>query len=291
MLQQIFTGEDVALVIKREDLLHPSLGNKYYKLKYNLVEAKALGCDTILTFGGAFSNHIAAVAAIGKQEGFKTIGVIRGDELSVVNPTLKSAGENGMQFYFLSRDTYRQKTRESLYADLEARFGHFYLLPEGGTNALAVKGCAEILGPDTADFDYICCAVGTGGTLSGLIQGSMPNQNIIGFPVVKDDSLQSEIGKYTSKGNWSLNWDYSFGGYAKIDSQLVSFMNKLYSETGIPTDPVYTAKLLFGVMDLIGKKKFEKGARILAIHTGGLQGVDGMNQRLCKLNLPTIDYV
>lgn len=291
MLQQIFTGEDVSLVIKREDLLHPSLGNKYYKLKYNLAEARALGHDTILTFGGAFSNHIAAVAAIGKQTGFKTIGVIRGDELLAANPTLKGAAENGMQFYFVSRETYRQKNQESLYAELESHFGRFYLLPEGGTNTLAVKGCVEILGTDTADFNYICCAVGTGGTLSGIIEGSVPHQRIIGFPVVNDASLQSEIGKYTDRRNWSLNWDYSFGGYAKIDGRLVSFMNKVYSETGIPTDPVYTAKLLFGVMDMIGKKQFDKGSRILAIHTGGLQGIEGMNQRLRKLNLPTIEYV
>lgn len=291
MLQEILIDKKISVWMKREDLLHPSLGNKFYKLKYNLIEATNQGHDTILTFGGAFSNHIAAVAAIGEQTGFHTIGVIRGDELTAENPTLKQAAKNGMRFHFVSRETYKHKEDVSFLMKLESLFGRFYSLPEGGTNTLAVKGCNEILTPDTADFDYICCAVGTGGTLLGLIESSAEHQKIIGFPAVKDSSLNSKIESYTEKRNWLLNWDYSFGGYGKIDEELISFMNRFYLKTGIPTDPVYTSKLLFGVMDLIKKNQFEKGSRILLIHTGGLQGIDGMNNRLRKLKLPTIDYV
>ena len=176
----------IKLVMKREDLIHPFIsGNKYRKLKYNIKKAIEINSKSLLTFGGAFSNHIAAVASAGKEYGFNTIGVIRGEELEFkkdMNPTLQFAKNNGMQFKFVSREDYRHKTNNDFINKLKSEFGEFYLIPEGGTNDLAVKGCEEILQPPDLEFDYICCAVGTGGTIAGLINSSKKHQKILGFP-------------------------------------------------------------------------------------------------------------
>ncbi len=291
-------GCEISLFVKREDELHPFIsGNKYRKLKYNLVEAANQNHHTLITFGGAYSNHIAATAAAGFEHGFKTIGVIRGDELAnnledVIkqNPTLKFASEHGMQFHFVSRKAYRTKTSSAFINDLKEKFGKFYLVPEGGTNNFAVKGCEEILTDEDQQFDVICAAIGTGGTISGLINSTKKNQIVIGFPALKGNFLQHEIRKYVLKtDNWSLNTNYNFGGYAKISEELISFINKFKRETEIPLDPVYTGKMLFGIVDLIKNNSFSKGTKILAIHTGGLQGIDGMNLLLKKKNLELID--
>ncbi|RYZ82116.1 MAG: pyridoxal-phosphate dependent enzyme, partial [Moraxellaceae bacterium] len=184
--------------IKREDLLHAQIsGNKFRKLKYNLREAQQLNQRTLLTFGGAYSNHIAAVATAGHAFGFNTIGIIRGEELADKidhNHTLTQALQHGMQLHFISRADYRRKTEPAFIAALQAQFGHFYLIPEGGSNQLAVQGCTEILTPqDKQQFDYLCCAVGTGGTLAGIIEASAPTQTVLGFAALKGDFLQAEI--------------------------------------------------------------------------------------------------
>jgi 1-aminocyclopropane-1-carboxylate deaminase len=283
---------NVSLYVKREDLIHPFVsGNKYRKLKYNLLQAKLEGQTKLLTFGGAFSNHIAAVAAAGKTYGFETIGIIRGEELVgkiEENPTLQFAHDCGMKLEFISREDYRQK--DDLIENLKERFGAFYLLPEGGTNELAVKGCEEILDETDSDFDYICCAVGTGGTISGLINSAKPHQKILGFPALKGTFLKEEICKFARNENWSLISDYHFGGYAKVNPELISFLNGFYKENGIPLDPIYTGKMVFGVMDLIRRNYFPEGSKILMIHTGGIQGISGMNQKLNKQQSPIIDY-
>jgi 1-aminocyclopropane-1-carboxylate deaminase len=280
------------IYIKREDLLHPYVsGNKFRKLKYNLLEAKKQGYSTILTFGGAFSNHISAVSYAAQEFGFQSIGVIRGEELHdkiSENATLSFAQANGMQFEFVSRDDYRQKDSKNYIEKLRQQFGDFYLVPEGGTNKLAVKGCEEILTEEDDFFDYICCAVGTGGTISGIINSSKTHQKVLGFPALKGDFLDSEIKKFTQKENWELITDYHFGGYAKINETLISFINKFRDKTHIPLDPVYTGKMCYGVFDLIRKGYFEKDANILLIHTGGLQGIAGMNEKLKKQNLTLI---
>ena len=290
-------NKDISLFIKREDELHPFIsGNKYRKLKYNLVEAYNQNHNTLLTFGGAFSNHIAAVAAAGFEHNFKTIGVIRGDELATNleevlqnNPTLKFASEHNMQFHFVTRSDYRNKTTPEFIENLKEKFGDFYLVPEGGTNNFAVKGCEEILTEEDNQFDIICSAIGTGGTISGLINSAENHQKVIGFPSLKGDFLQNEIKKYVLRtNNWSLNNNYHFGGYAKISEELITFINKFKSETSIPLDPVYTGKMLFGIVDLIKNDYFKQGTKILAIHTGGLQGIEGMNVLLKKKNLPQI---
>ncbi len=282
----------VELFIKREDKLHAFVsGNKYRKLKYNLLQAEKTGFKTLLTFGGAFSNHIAAVASAGNIIGFNTIGVIRGDELQNKienNPTLSFAKQNGMQFKFVTREAYRDKNSETFLNHLEDEFGEFYHIPEGGTNTLAIKGCEEILTEEDETFDYICCAVGTGGTISGLVNCSKPSQQVLGFPALKGDFLKEDISKFVTQTNWKLITDYHFGGYAKINEELVTFINQFKVDYNVPLDPVYTSKMLFGIMDLIGNEYFPKGSKILAIHTGGLQGIEGMNTTLRKKNLSII---
>lgn len=286
----------VSLFLKREDELHKHIsGNKFRKLKYNLIEARENGFSDLLTFGGAYSNHIAALSYAGKVHGFNTTGIIRGDELANSpdlirkNPTLKFAREHGMRLEFVSREFYRMKDDPEFSAMLKARFGEFYLVPEGGTNELAIKGCEEILYKEDKDFDYISVAVGTGGTMSGLINSAGQDQSVLGFPSLKGEFLQSEIEKYTrAEKSWKLIHSYHFGGYAKINEKLISFINRFYQSTTIPLDPIYTGKMMYGLVDLIKNQYFEKNSKILAIHTGGLQGTAGMNQRLEKMKMPLL---
>lgn len=283
----------VELHIKREDLIHPQIsGNKYRKLKYNLLKAKELKYDTILTFGGAYSNHIAATAYAGKINGMKTLGVIRGEELAgswINNPTLSAAHKLGMKFKFVSRADYRKKEIAGFLDNLKAEFGNYYMLPEGGTNKLAVMGCEEILIPKDAEFDEICCSVGTGGTLAGIINSATPNQHVLGFPALKGDFLKKDICKFVENGNWELCTDYHFGGYARVNESLVSFINEMNQNIGIALDPVYTGKMIYGILDMIANDYFKPKTKILAIHTGGLQGIAGMNLYLKSKNLPIID--
>jgi 1-aminocyclopropane-1-carboxylate deaminase len=275
---------NISLYIKREDLLHPYIsGNKFRKLKYNLVQAKKEKKETLLTFGGAFSNNILAVAAAGNAQGFKTIGVIRGEELKdkiAENPTLKKAQDFGMVFYFVDREIFREKSSQKFIHQLVEKFGDFYLIPEGGTNELAVKGCEEILTSTDEKFDYICCSVGTGGTISGLINCSKNSQQVLGFSALKGDFLREDICKFVSKSNWELITAYHFEGYAKVSEELILFINDFYQKHKVPLDPIYTGKMLFGVMDLINKNYFCENSKILVIHTGGLQGITGMNNLL-----------
>lgn len=278
----------IALYIKREDLLHPYIsGNKFRKLKYNLVQAKKENKNTLLTYGGAFSNHILAVAAAGNSNGFKTIGIIRGEELVDKvndNPTLKRAQDFGMDFEFVTRESYREKESLNFKERIKQKFGDVYIIPEGGTNNLAVKGCEEILTSKDEKFDYICCAVGTGGTISGIINCSKSSQQVLGFPSLKGDFLREDIRRFVTKSNWELITAYHFEGYGKVSEELIKFINEFYQKYTIPLDPIYTGKMVFGVFDLINKNYFADNSKILMIHTGGLQGVAGMNKFLKQKN-------
>ena len=290
----LLKNNNITLYIKREDTVHPYIsGNKYRKLKYNLLEARSLGHTKLLTFGGAYSNHITATAYAGKKEGLTTIGVIRGEELQENwkdNPTLQFANKQGMEFHFVSRESYRQKETTKFKGNLEEKFGRFYHLPEGGANHLAVKGCEEILTQEDEYFNFICCPVGTGGTLAGLINAKTNRQKVLGFPALKGDFLKNDIRSFVSdKGNWDLVMDYHFGGYAKVNGALIQFINAFKKETGIPLDPVYTGKMVYGIIAMVKADRFPKGSKILAIHTGGLQGIQGMNRKLKKKNLPMIN--
>jgi 1-aminocyclopropane-1-carboxylate deaminase len=278
---QFFEQSEVRLLIKREDQNHPFVsGNKWWKLKYNLEEALKAGQTTLLTFGGAYSNHIYATAAATHELGLKSIGIIRGEETLPLNATLSFAKASGMELHYVSREAYRNKTETSFIEQLHKRFGDFYLIPEGGTNELAVKGCAEFAKQlmSEVDFHYLCLPIGTGGTIAGMMEGLDESKKIIGFPSLKGATfLEEEIKKYTSKKNWQLVSHYHFGGYAKVTIELMEFMNDFEKQFSIPLDPVYTVKMMFGIVDLIKKKFFESGSTILAVHTGGLQGKAGFN--------------
>ncbi|MDR6628864.1 D-cysteine desulfhydrase [Acinetobacter lwoffii] len=272
--QQI-SFHDITLIIRRLDLVHPQIsGNKFFKLKYNFLEAKRQGYQHILSFGGAYSNHIAATAFAAQQFGFKSVGVIRGEELAdrPLNPTLATAQQFGMQLHFVSRDEYRRKQRPEYLAELARHFPEHYVIPEGGTNALAIRGCQEILKENDAKFDVICCAVGTGGTITGLIKASYTHQKVLGFSALKGSFLEDEIAQLTKKTNWNILDDYCCGGYAKTSAALMQFIRDFEAEFSIPLEQIYTAKMLMGIFDLIEKNYFPAGSKLLVIHSGGLQG-------------------
>lgn len=288
----VLSQRGVSLTLKREDLLFPLLsGNKYRKLKYNLEAARKEGFNTLLTFGGAFSNHIHATAMAGREYGFRTIGLIRGEELAQkpLNPTLALARENGMQLEFVSRTAYRRKSEPSFLEDLRERFGRVFVLPEGGTNPLAVRGCEEILGEKDAGFSHICCPVGTGGTLAGLVRSAGRSQVVFGYPAVRAEGLEAELSSWIQGDHWKLIGAYHFGGYGKVSRELVDFINEFREAAGVPLDPVYTGKMVYGILEGVRRGTYPAGSQILAIHTGGLQGVAGMNMRLRKKNLPLLE--
>lgn len=261
--------------IKRLDLIHPQIsGNKFFKLKYNLLAARQQGFEKVLTFGGAYSNHIAATAFASHKFGFQSLGMIRGEELAQrpLNPTLATAQQFGMQLEFISRNAYRQKDQPDFLQHLQQQYPDFYLIPEGGTNALAVQGCREILTAEDAQFDLICCAVGTGGTFAGLIEASQQHQQLLGFSALKGDFLTHEVAQLTTKRNWRILDNYCCGGYAKTTPELIQFIQTFEQRYNIPLEQVYTGKMLRGIFDLIDQDKIGPDQKILLIHTGGLQG-------------------
>lgn len=261
--------------IKRLDLIHPQIsGNKFFKLKYNLLAARQQGFEKVLTFGGAYSNHIAATAFAAHKFGFQSLGMIRGEELAQrpLNPTLATAQQFGMQLEFISRNAYRQKDQPDFLQHLQQQYPDFYLIPEGGTNALAVQGCREILTAEDAQFDLICCAVGTGGTFAGLIEASQQHQQLLGFSALKGDFLTHEVAQLTTKRNWRILDNYCCGGYAKTTPELIQFIQTFEQRYNIPLEQVYTGKMLRGIFDLIDQDKIGPDQKILLIHTGGLQG-------------------
>lgn len=284
----ILKQKNIKLSVLREDLIHPKIsGNKFRKLKYNFAEAERLGYKKVITFGGAFSNHIAATAAAAKLNNFEAIGFIRGEEIEALieqNPTLKFAQEEGMKFNFISREDYRLKDSEKFLNQLKIEFPDHYIIPEGGTNDLAIKGCEEILYDSCFEYDFITTAIGTAGTITGIINSTSKNQHVLGFPALKSKHFDEEIRKLTKKINYTIIDNYHFGGYAKVSEELINFINSFKETTSIPLDPIYTAKMMFGILDLIQKDYFKPNISILAVHTGGLQGIDGMNKLLNKKN-------
>lgn len=285
---KVARAKGVGLFVLRLDLVHPVIsGNKWYKLKYNLEAAKRENLDTILTFGGAYSNHIHATAAAGNLFGFKTIGVIRGEETLPLNPTLEFATSQGMQLIYVDRQTYKQRNSETLRQDLLARFGKVFIIPEGGCNLDGVKGCTEIISQDF-EFDVACIACGTGTTLAGVALSLNTQQHLIGFPVLKGgDFLKQDIEglmapyEGTKDISWELRCNYHFGGYAKVNDELLRFAREFEMEYGVPLDYVYTAKMFYGVMDLV-KQGYFNGRLVLLIHTGGLQGNTGNGYNGCN---------
>ena len=286
---QLFRLNGLDFTMLRLDEVHPFAGgNKLFKLKYNLEAARSAGHDTLLTFGGAYSNHIAATAAAAKATGFKSIGIIRGEPAALSNSTLQFAAAQGMRFHFLSRPAYRLKDTAPVLAELEALFGRFYLVPEGGANAAGVRGCSEIPELFGAGYSHVALACGTGTTLAGIAAAVQPGAEVIGFPVLKNGQfLDADIEKHlralnsdaAPARNWSLQCDYHFGGYAKVPAALRAFKAAFEKEHNIPLDYVYTAKMVYGVFDLAARGFFPAGARVLLIHTGGLQGNAGFDDK------------
>jgi D-cysteine desulfhydrase len=273
---QKITVEGFEISIKRLDLVHPHIsGNKFFKLKYNLLAAQQQGYKKLLTFGGAYSNHIAATAYAAQLFGFESLGIIRGEELACkpLNPTLHTAQQFGMQLQFVTRGTYRLKQSLAYLAQLQQDYPDYYVIPEGGTNPLAIQGCTEILSDaDRQNFDLICCAVGTGGTIAGLIEASHSQQHVLGFSALKGDFLSTEVGQLTQKRNWQITDQYCCGGYAKTTPELLQFIQDFEQRYQIPLEQIYTGKMLLGLTDLIQQGSFPTGHRILVIHSGGLQG-------------------
>lgn len=266
--------------------MHPGMqGNKYYKLRYNILEAKASGHTQLLTFGGAFSNHIHATAMASEIAGIKAIGIIRGEIPYPLNPTLADARKQGMQLYPLSRSEYRDKQSERVLNQLRSVFGDFYLIPEGGTNAFAIQGTSEILSEGDAPMHYITLPVGTGGTLAGVAGSALPHQRVLGFSALKGDFIRKDIQHLLALHRISptlplkILTDFHFGGYAKFTPELIDFIKQMQGHAELPLDPVYTGKMFFGLFELIRTDYFPKGSKILALHTGGLQGIRGFNQR------------
>ena len=286
--------KNIRLFLKREDLIHPHIsGNKYWKLFYNInsyLEPKPEN-PFIITFGGAFSNHIAATAALGKKFQLKVLGIIRGEELQnkfQENPTLKLAHENGMEFRFVTREAYRNK--ESLTQILQKEFPDALIIPEGGTNDRAVEGIQYMLNSETKSFDYLCTAVGTGGTVAGISKFAEENQQVLGFKVVDDDSLYNRVVELSKRNNCKLIEAHD-GGYGKISDENIRFINVFKEKYGIQLDPIYTGKMMRKIFELIDNNYFPDGSKILAFHTGGLQGIFGANERLKKQNRPLINFL
>lgn len=274
----------VQLTVKRLDKKHPEIsGNKWYKLKYNIEEAVTLGHGQILTFGGAYSNHIYATAAAAKEAGLSSIGIIRGEEILPLNPTLSRAAALGMKLDYISRTAYREKTSPERIHELSKTHGDFYLIPEGGTNALAIKGTREILEESDSHFDFICTSIGTGGTVAGLLASAKKSQKVLGFSCLKGDFMEKEVQLLLEKYDidpvcsYRILRDYHFGGYGKSKPELIEFIHYFKRTTGIPLDPIYTGKMMFGLVDMIKKKMIPEGSQILVLHTGGLQGIRGFN--------------
>lgn len=276
---EFLAEKDISITVKRLDLLHPYIsGNKWFKIKYNLQAAKDAGADTILTFGGAYSNHIIATAAAARMAGLKSVGVIRGEEIETLNPMLQYAQSQGMQLEFISRSDYKKKHEAAYQKRLMEKYDNCYIIPEGGANKAGVEGAKEILSEDDFEYDYICCACGTATTFAGMILSAQNRSNLLGFSVLKGVNFKEELDQYFSWfghspedfNNYKIVQDYHFGGYAKKNQELMQFIHNFNTKFNIPIEPVYTGKLFYGIFDKIKQGHIKKGSSVLVVHCGGV---------------------
>lgn len=292
-VQRVALGElerfGLELWVKRDDLIHPEIsGNKWRKLKYYFEVAKMEQHELLVSFGGAFSNHLAALAAAGQAFDIPTLGIVRGED-DPTNPTLNQLRKNDMELRFVTRTAYRNKAK--LEAELQFEFPNALVVPEGGAGAFGVKGCTEILAEVKEEFDVVCVACGTGTTLAGLAISAKAEQQVLGFPAMKqgiqlidrtdvllDEAIASGMAR-THTHPYTLATEYHFDGFAKINNEQVAFMRTFTEKNGFQLDPVYTGKLFFGLFDMIGNGFFAPGTKVLAIHSGGLQGLGGMKHK------------
>lgn len=286
-LERVYVEEaDLASLefyIKRDDLIHPWLsGNKYRKLKYNLQKIKTEGIGTLITFGGPFSNHLYAAAGACALMDIKGVGIVRG-EVDAQNPTLRFCFEHGMDIFGTSRDDYRLKEKSKILATVATGYPDYTVLPEGGTNELAMPGCMEMVGEIRSQLgrspDYIVLSAGTGGTAAGILMALPPESRLIVFPALKTDHMYDEILKlsaYKNRGRVSVISDFHFGGYAKVTDELLDFITLFWNKTGVPLEHIYTAKAMYGLLNLTRQGFFKPGSTIVFVHTGGLQGLAGL---------------
>lgn len=287
LIDPLFEAKSLEVWIKRDDLIHPFImGNKWRKLKYNLHFARENGYEGILTVGGAYSNHIAATSATCRENGLKSIGIIRGEELlPSSNNTLRRAVENGMQLQFVSRESFREM-RENREGISDRDPGYFYI-PEGGTNELAIRGCEEIIGELELPYHYLVTPLGTGGTMAGLLKGLKGRSKVLGFSALKGDFVTGDFQKLRQKynisyTNYRIITDFHFGGFGKVTDLLINFINQTRKTVNLLLDPVYTGKMYFGLLRLIEMDFFERGSILVILHTGGLQGIEGYNEKHSK---------
>lgn len=285
--EPLLAEKNIQLFIKRDELIHPVIqGNKWRKLKYNLLAAAQQSADTLLSFGGPYSNHLHALAAAGQLFNFKTIGIVRGERPQTLSPSLQDMQHWGMQLEFISRADYRKRESDEFIQQLRKQFGAFYLIPEGGNNTAGRYGCGELLDELDQAYDVICCEVGSGTQFSALVsQHGVSSQatqqtHYLGFVVMKNPTLFQQLADYFKQqqvpyNNWSLNHDYHFGGFARANDTLHRFIHQFKQRHGIQLEPVYSGKMLYGIYQLIEQDYFNPGSRILAIHGGGLQGLRG----------------
>ena len=285
---ELLDSKQVELFIKRDELIHPVIqGNKWRKLKYNLIQAEKDKQHTLLSFGGAYSNHLHALAAAAKQLKLKTIGIIRGEAPKKLNPCLQDLLDWGMQLKFITRKQYKQKNDLDFIQQLHREFGEFYLIPEGGNNNAGKKGCGELLDELDTQYNVICCEVGSGTMLSSLIEHNKSAAiQYLGFAVMKNPQLDQDIKDSLNLSaidtgiptNWTINHDYHFGGFAKTSPELNQFIENFKEDYAIQLEPVYSGKMLWGILELVKQNYFPPASKVLAIHGGGLQGLRGFQK-------------
>ncbi len=275
---KLFDEQGLKVFIKRDDLIHPIIsGNKWRKLKYLLKEAQTQDKTHLVTFGGAYSNHLLATSAAAAKFGFKSTGFVRGEEVN--NDTLFLCRLHGMNLIFTNRESYRDK--RALFDKHFANDNEAFFIDEGGSSPLGAKGCSELIDELDDSYDHIICACGTGTTAAGIINGIAQHQlstQFHGVPVLKNgEFLRKDIDAFVEKPKiYDLHTDYHFGGYGKVNDELIRFVKQFVSSTGILIEPIYTGKMLYALYDLAAKNYFSRGSQILAIHTGGIWGLLGM---------------
>jgi 1-aminocyclopropane-1-carboxylate deaminase len=278
---QLFDEQGLKVFIKRDDMIHPIMsGNKWRKLKYLLKQAHAENKAHLVTFGGAYSNHLLATAAAAAKFGFKSTGFVRGEEVN--NDTLFLCRLHGMNLIFTDRESYRDKP--TLFKRNFVNDNNVFFIDEGGASALATRGCSELIDELPETYDHIFCACGTGTTAAGIINGLSERKlstQLHGIPVLKNgEFLRAEIDNFLERPSaYHLHTHYHFGGYGKVNDELIKFVKQFVAKTGILIEPVYTGKMLYALYDLAAKNYFRPGSRILAIHTGGIWGLLGMKDK------------
>ena len=289
--QQIFSerylNNEIEVFIKRLDLIDPFIsGNKLFKLKHNVDRALLEEKNMLITFGGAFSNHILATAAYAKKKNIDCLAIVRGEEYSELNPLLALAKEYGMNFCFVSRKEYAKRNDNNYISELIRKYKKAFIVPEGGNNKLGVLGAEEILETQDKSFDYIICPIGTGATLSGIVNSSNRTQKVIGINCINDTKdINKNISQKTNKNNWEIINEFNFGGFAKFDNLLTEYLKKFKLNYKITLDLNYTTKMFFGFEKLIERRYFHRKSKVLLIHTGGIYGNLGFNY-LYDLDLP-----